>query len=147
MKLYFQVPGRPKPKERPRFGKGHAHKSKKAEADEEWVRWHLLRAMKAQGIKQIEGPIKITCFFFYKKPLKAKNDYPFEGYADFDNLEKLVCDACNKLPYKDDCLITKGTTQKSFSDEDASYVMIETNNDIMLSSEDFRTYWKELVNA
>jgi len=146
-KLMFQVRGRPRPLMRHKHRRGGKGGYDPNKASKEVIQECAMMAMLEQDIHEMEGPLKITCYFFYARPKKSVKDYPAHGYGDYDNLEKLVGDACNKLVYKDDSVITKGKTQKAFSDEDASYIIIETNTDKMLSGQEFRDYWEKLLNA
>jgi Holliday junction resolvase RusA-like endonuclease len=56
--------------------------------------------------KLVEGKIEINCAFYFKK-------YP----QDLDNCLKVLLDACNKILWKDDSLITKISCEKIYPAE------------------------------
>lgn len=96
--LTFSVPGSPKPKERPRFGKGLTYTAKGTRDYEKTVQ---VSAMKALTQWRIEnqgrhwtgvGRFSLNCFLFFDDRRKR----------DIDNCLKSISDALNGMLYDDD---------------------------------------------
>lgn len=84
----------PTPKGRPRLGKYGTYTPAKTKAAEEAIQW-------AWHGKPMEGPLKVSLRFYFKRPKKCLKCYK-DTRPDIDNLVKLVCDALNGLAWKDD---------------------------------------------
>ena len=71
-------------------------------------------------------PLHLNVTFFMRLPQnkKLRNQYLRQHYhifrngGDLDNLLKMVCDVCNKVAYNDDCIISKITAQKIYTDQE-----------------------------
>lgn len=68
------------------------------------------------------GPLHIDWYFYMELPptLKKKREQwigkPHECKPDASNLIKFYEDVCNKIIFKDDCLISTGTWEKVYDD-------------------------------
>lgn len=101
---YFIVPGNPKPKERPRFGRGRGYTTEATRAAEARVASSFTDNM---GIRHtiespVTGPLRVRLRFFRDSMHRV----------DIDNLEKLVLDSLNKLAWKDDSQIVSLISSK-----------------------------------
>ena len=90
-KMFFVVPGQPKPKARPRFAKGRVYSPSWKE--EKRVAGHIRPQM---GHWKICGTFVALKLVFYREDRRK---------VDLDNLVKLVTDAMNGLVYVDDAQI------------------------------------------
>lgn len=91
--VHFTVVGEPRPKGRPRFGRGRAYTPAATRDAEDAVRWEARKAMR--HLAAISGPVTVTLHFYTSNARRV----------DTDNLAKLVTDACNKIVYTDDSQI------------------------------------------
>jgi Holliday junction resolvase RusA-like endonuclease len=78
--------------------------------------------------KPIDFPIEVHINVFFGRPkshfktgknsheMKESAPYWHTARPDFDNLAKFVCDALNKVYWKDDSFIVKCTVQKIYSE-------------------------------
>lgn len=65
----------------------------------EEIRWEVLKAVKAREILQV--PLAVTLHFYKLQNITAQK------YGDIDNHVKAILDACNKILWTDDRLITE----------------------------------------
>lgn len=82
----------------------------------------------------VSGPVKLTLVAYFeipksfsrKKQLDAENQriYPTKK-PDFDNIEKIICDALNKIAYKDDSQIVENHTYKLYGREEKLKITLE----------------------
>lgn len=98
----FTVWGEPLPKQRPRFGKGHAYTPKKTRDAETAVldAFHLALPLWDATTDNIGLEAD-----FYRKGQRA---------VDCDNLWKLLTDALNGVLYRDDSQISKGSFERFY---------------------------------
>jgi Holliday junction resolvase RusA-like endonuclease len=65
-----------------------------------------------------EGPLELNVVYYFKIPhklTKQKKPCLYQcATPDIDNLNGLLFDSCNKVIFKDDCLISKQTTVKLY---------------------------------
>lgn len=124
--MIFTILGKPVPKHRPRFSKGHAYTPKKTVDYEIYVKDCFRSSM---GLK-MAGMIEITIDVYMKIPKSAKKEReemligrirPTKR-PDLDNLYKGVTDALNGLAYDDDSQIVDGHIRKYYAEED--YVIV-----------------------
>lgn len=124
--MIFTILGKPVPKQRPRFSKGHAYTPKKTMDYERYVQDCFRSSM---GLK-MAGMIEITIDVYMKIPKSAKKERedmligrirPTKR-PDIDNVYKVVTDALNGLAYDDDSQIVDGHIRKYYAEED--YVIV-----------------------
>jgi Holliday junction resolvase RusA-like endonuclease len=96
------VPGKPKPKERPRMGRGGHFYTPRATKEAEAA---IAGAWKGMGGVLLDGPVEVILTFdpdgtyIEVEPYEVR---PSKIAADLDNLAKLVLDALNGVAYTDD---------------------------------------------
>jgi Holliday junction resolvase RusA-like endonuclease len=93
----FTVPGQPRPKERPRFGKGRGYTTQATRDAEARVASSFREQL---GIRHtietpVTGPLRVRLRFFRDSMRRV----------DLDNLAKIPLDALNELAWKDDSQI------------------------------------------
>jgi len=89
--IEFTVPGRPKPKQRPRMGKGgNVYTPKETRMYELKVGWYALKAM--QGHLKLTGPVGVEVKLYVKD----------KRAGDIDNLAKAIMDGMLGVVYNDD---------------------------------------------
>lgn len=93
----FTIPGNPKPKERPRFGKGRGYTTQATRDAEARVASSFRDGL---GIRHtietpVTGPLRVRLRFFRDSMRRV----------DLDNLAKIPLDALNELAWKDDSQI------------------------------------------
>ena len=125
------VPGVARGKGRPRFGSGRTFTDEKTENAEAWVK---AVAIQQVGRPMLEGPIavviKVTCevpasWSKTKKTLAASGDIRPTSRPDLDNVAKLVCDALNKIVWRDDAQIVALTVAKVYGAEASAEITVE----------------------
>ena len=120
--ISFSVPGEPAGKGRPRFTRtGHPYTPGKTESYESLVRL----AYGECGMvfpKGVPVRVRITaCFSIPKSAPKKKRAMMIAGdivptkKPDFDNIQKIICDALNGVAYHDDSQIVKADIEKVYS--------------------------------
>ncbi len=132
MAIRFVIAGVPVAKERPRFTRsGHAYTPAKTRTYEEIVRLHATQAMR--GKKMLSGAIelRVTAYLPIPKnfPVREKaralsGTLPCTKKPDWDNLGKIISDACNRIVYRDDAQICDSYVAKRYSAEPRVDVII-----------------------
>lgn len=89
----LSIPGEPRPKERPRFGKGRVFSSKSQKDDQDRLRGYFAEAF---GRWPIGGTVAVACLFYRSS----------QRHVDIDNLVKQVFDAANGIIWHDDAQVT-----------------------------------------
>lgn len=118
------IPGRPKGKERARAavgsksGKPFMYTPKTTATTEATIRNRATEWMAANGMEAPhEGPVHILVRNFYQRPKEFwEGKHPMGGCGDVDNLMKVAMDALNRVLFKDDAQIVKGTADKAYHD-------------------------------
>ena len=121
--IKFTVPGNPKALKRHRQGKwGTYDPSSGDKAD------FLAKCMENKPDKPYIGPLRLELIFRFPRPKshyrtgkfadQLKENAPFYHIStqDIDNLSKFVCDALNKIFWRDDSIITQMQLGKQYSD-------------------------------
>ena len=89
--IEFTVPGRPRPKQRPRKGKhGNMYTPRETQEYERKVAWYASKAM--QGKVKITGPVGVAIRLYFKG----------KRVADIDNCAKAIMDGMVGVIYNDD---------------------------------------------
>jgi Holliday junction resolvase RusA-like endonuclease len=95
MRVELFIPGRPRPKQRPRVGKGGRVYTPRATKNwEATVGWEWFINV---GPRRFEGPIKVDLTF----------NYPDRRSVDVDNLIKAVLDGLEGVAYQNDSQIVE----------------------------------------
>lgn len=135
MIFYFEIPGDPKGKGRPRFTRnGRAYTPTETAKYENLVK--LCFAQKYHGTDPIPHgtPIEAGITAFYPIPKVSKSrqvlmennvELPTKK-PDTDNIAKVVLDALNGIAYHDDAQIVKLTVLKCYSKQPRTVVRICT---------------------
>lgn len=99
--LRVTIPGAPRGKGRPRFGKTKNGKpitftDTLTRETEAWIRMCLFdeRSKSYEAAEVRDGPLRVRLKFYLPRPKKPRNDRP-ASRPDLDNLVKTVLDACN----------------------------------------------------
>jgi Holliday junction resolvase RusA-like endonuclease len=112
--LYFIVPGEPKGKQRPHFtsrGGKRAYTPAQTVAYEKEIGYLAKQAIAKRGKWELDGAFEITisaCFEIpkswpkWQQEAATEGEYPHITRPDCDNIEKVVCDALNKIVWADD---------------------------------------------
>lgn len=104
---YFEIPGVPVAKGRPRFARVGAHvrtfTPQKTQRYEDTVRMMA----QAAGVPFREGPVSLSIHAVWPMkgtPLKkgCRPSVPKTSRPDVDNIAKTICDALNGIAWKDD---------------------------------------------
>lgn len=138
--IYFQVPGKPRPKGRPRFTRaGIAYTPKDTMIYENWVKHCYLQKYANTDAKipvdkairmGIEIAVPIPKGFSRAKRESAALGRIFPAKKpDLDNIAKAVCDALNGLAFEDDRQIVELHAKKRYSPDPCVLVHIETLDD------------------
>ena len=118
--IRFTVPGTPVAKGRPRFApSGHAYTPAKTRSYEDAVRLYARRAM--AGKKMLTGPVELRVTLYFPKKATAETH---TKKPDWDNLGKIISDACNMIVYHDDAQVTDSHVCKRYSAEPRAVVVI-----------------------
>lgn len=119
----IRIPGTPTSWKRPRQG-GAVRYTDPAAAG-----WSRIIAAEAEAHLRREGyytrpiytpdePVALDIVSCFPRPAKPKRDLPLGGYADVDNLAKIVMDALQGIAYADDAQVARITTAKGYVDGD-----------------------------
>lgn len=103
------IPGEPRPKKRPRFGKGNAYKVDGPA--EKAVAWAVAQVF---GNYRIQGDVSVEAYFYRSTRIGV----------DLDNLLKLCLDACNGVAWKDDRQVKSITAKLDYHKEHPCTVLV-----------------------
>lgn len=118
------IPIDPVAKGRPRFSRGgHVYTPTTTKSYESILRWRLKDLIK-QNPSIYTMALRVTIFFFLKKPDSVKRYYP-SVRPDIDNYLKAVLDAMNGVVFKDDGQIVSLTVSKAYADCAGVEILIE----------------------
>ena len=111
--ISFIVPGRPRPKQRPRIGRNGAVYTPRETRDyERFVGWCALQAM--GGEKPIAGPVALEALFYFKN---CKT-------PDLDNCIKALLDGLQGVVFQNDRQVQKQSYEMRFDKEERVEVRI-----------------------
>lgn len=130
MRLEFVVPGQPMGLARHRTRVIHPKKGGKAfatqydppenESKKAEIAYHARQAWNLQDKSLVEsfaGALRLVVISYFMRPKSCKGR-PFPTVKpDFDNLAKMVCDALNKVMFRDDCQICDAHIYKRYAAE------------------------------
>ncbi len=132
MKLVIELPGEPRGKGRPRFGKGHVYTPASTASYERSLAWAAKIAMK--GKQPLEGPLRVTVTAFMGIPESWRMAKHLDALAgvirptskpDGSNILKIAEDACNGILYIDDSQIVTAIVSKVYAATPALRVEVE----------------------
>lgn len=136
MEVRFTVFGDPQGKGRPRFSTVCGHVSTRT-PDNTVVYENLVQTeyRLQSGVRfPDEAMLDVRIFAYYaipksvsKKKHQAMLDHKIRPTKkpDFDNIGKVICDALNKIAYRDDAQIVDAQVRKFYSDEPRVVVRIQ----------------------
>lgn len=135
MVITFTVTGEPQGKGRPRFNPrgGKPHTPGKTAAYEELIQWEYRRQCKNYRFPD-NVPLRLDIVAYYGIPQSAskkKQEAMVRALLrptkkpDYDNVQKIVGDALNKVAYKDDSQIVDSRVQKFWSYTPKIFVTIQ----------------------
>jgi len=117
--LSFFVPGKVNGAQRHRAriqgGRVHTHRSESDRTNGQAIRDCFLAAHPDHKLH--EGPVQV---YISAQVMPPKSAWPGKDCLvkpDWDNIGKLVCDALNRVVYRDDSQITKATVLKRYCEE------------------------------
>jgi Holliday junction resolvase RusA-like endonuclease len=121
--MKFTVLGKPQGKARPRHTKqGHTYTPQKTREYEELIAYEFIKQCKPN--KDYTGAIKMRVCAYYepaKSISKRKREEllykPYLFKSDLDNTIKVICDALNKIAYKDDSQIYSIECKKIYDEK------------------------------
>ncbi len=132
MKLVIELPGEPRGKGRPRFGRGRVYTPATTASYERSLAWAAKAVMGSR--KPLEGPLRLTVTAFMGIPKSwSRTDRLMAlsgmirptGKPDADNFLKIAADSCNAILYVDDSQIVTATVSKLYAATPALRVEVE----------------------
>ena len=137
--MNFIVPGEPKGKGRPRFGKGRTYTPETTINYENWVRLCYIQEAEKNSVEMIrkDEPVSVYILVNMSVPKsfsKQKHKQALQGNIyptkkpDCDNIIKIICDALNGVAYADDKQVVKVSCRKQYAENEGVNVTIEKIN-------------------
>lgn len=136
--LSFIVPGVPKGKGRPRFTRdGHAYTDKNTTIYENLVKSQF--CAKYPGWIPTDKCIGMEIYAYFPAPKStpkkalhyvADELLRYGKKPDFDNLDKIICDALNEIVYRDDKQVTDHAVKKRYSLQPRTEIIIKLLDDV-----------------
>lgn len=127
--MQFTIWGKPKGKDRPRFGQGRTYTAPATKEYEDRVKFEYARQCRN---RRFEGNVKVDIVAYTEPPKatpKKKRDELIGTYypakPDCDNIEKCILDALNGVAYEDDKQVVALTCQKYYGEQSFTRVCIE----------------------
>lgn len=137
MYMFFEVPGTPRGKQRPRVvrqnGRTISFTPDQTVQYENLVRWCYKTAENSKRFPD-DMPLKVIINAYYEIPKSAskkKRAQMIDGELrptkkpDADNIAKIICDALNGIAYRDDAQVVTCIINKRYSEEPSVSVEIE----------------------
>lgn len=132
MRFKLFVPGRTVAKARPRASVGKNGKPfmwtpAKTAQMENVIRDRTIEWMETNGLAEPhDGPVRIVIVNLFQRPKDWWDGRePMGGKGDWENLAKTVCDAMNKILFRDDAQIIDGRSIKRYADRPGVYIVAE----------------------
>jgi Holliday junction resolvase RusA-like endonuclease len=116
--IEFIIEGKPQPKQRPRFSKGHVYTPKETLDYEKLVRVLYI----SKGGKLHENALKMRVVAYYHIKGKKIGEYK-TSRPDLSNIVKSIEDGLNGIAYKDDSQIVILEAEKRYAER--NYVKVE----------------------
>lgn len=129
--ISFEIPGEPVGKARARVTKWGTYTPEKTENYEALIKYTYMK----QCNTMYEGALKMMIHAYYlipksasksKQAMMKSNEILPTKKPDADNVIKIICDALNKIAYKDDSQIVELVFSKEYSHEPKVKVYIDT---------------------
>jgi Holliday junction resolvase RusA-like endonuclease len=128
VKVSITIPGVAVPKARPKFARRgnfvHTYTPAKSAAYEKHVVDCAMESLRKQGIISFfDGPLEVDLLVLMPVPkswsMKKKESVFFDevmptSKPDLDNFVKAICDACNRIVWRDDSQIVKMSARKRY---------------------------------
>lgn len=128
----YTIPGKPKGKSRPRFGKGSVYTDNKTKDYERLSK--ILYKKAAKGITFPQGtPVRVDITACFPVPSRANKKLRQEMESgarlpmlrpDTDNIAKIILDSLNKTAYLDDAQVVETHVRKKYSKEPCVIVTV-----------------------
>ena len=136
----MHVMGRPRPKARPRLGKGGRFYTPKdvdgwAGEIEEIAAGEARRPF---SVFPYGGPVAIEMVFYFARPKSRKNSLMVTR-PDGDNLEKAVLDALNEILVLDDSQVVRVLWEKQYAETDLTRIRVYEVFDSRLEADTWQT--------
>lgn len=136
MNVYFEIPGEPQGKGRPRFTKvgGYVktYTPEKTASYENLVKVEYQMKYHGQQFPDVPLAMEIKAFYGIPKSASKKKREMMLTHLirptkkpDMDNVVKVIADSLNNLAYKDDTQIVECTVRKFYSEDPRVTVMIK----------------------
>lgn len=131
----FTIPGEPKGKARPRFGKGRTYTPKETAEYEEMVGMEYKRQCDGYNFTfdgdKLPVSVAINAFFGIPKSASKKKRAQMvcgeilpTKKPDADNIAKIIMDGLNGVAFSDDAQVISLTVNKMYSLEPCVYVVV-----------------------
>lgn len=129
----FRIPGEPKGKARPRFGKGRTYTPAETAEYEQLIACEYKRQCDGYMFPKTDRGIEIAIIAYFGMPKSAskkKRKAMLEGdivptkKPDADNIAKIILDGLNGIAFEDDAHVTSLSVDKAYSVEPHVYVVI-----------------------
>lgn len=133
--VLLEIPGKPFGKQRPRFGNGRTYTPKETVSFERTV------AVLAQPLfaQPFSGPVAIEIIATFEPPAswsrkrrESAIGTPHIQRPDFDNIQKAICDALNRIAYEDDGQIASAHCVKRWGERAGTTVIIRGLTDVQI---------------
>lgn len=124
MIIEFEIPGKVKGKQRPRFANGIVYTPKDTINYENWVKTCFMKDNTPETFRHFENPLMMIIDAYFVKPKSNKSPEPTTVRLDVDNIGKAVADSLNGIAYKDDKQIISMTVRKNWGETEKVKVII-----------------------
>lgn len=128
----YTIPGKPKGKSRPRFGKGSVYTDDKTKDYERLSKALYKKAAKGTVFQQ-GTPVRVDITACFPIPSRANKKARAEMESgarlpmlrpDTDNVAKIILDSLNKTAYRDDAQVVEMLVHKKYSREPCVIVTV-----------------------
>ncbi len=125
-RVTFEIPGAPRPLERPRVTRRGIAFTPKRSVE---AKAHVATLARAASVKPVAGPVQMVLSFIFPMPKKREphhvDGFPCTKRPDLAHLIKLVKDALEGIAYYDDKQVVVIQAQKVWGEEGATVVTLE----------------------